>query len=394
MKISGIICEYNPLHNGHAYLLTEAKRRSDAVVCVMSGPFTQRGEVAILDKFVRARMALVGGADLVLELPPPFCSSSAAYFAEAGVSILSMLGTSTLVFGSESGDLARLSALADRVLSQAFAEQKEAVDLREGSATAHFAALLGEGERLQPNDILAVEYLCALKRLNTDMTAEPIVRVGDGFGEKALGASPFASATAIRKALAEGESVGAYMPDFAFSELVAARERGEAPATAKNAERAILGFFRLTAPEALSHIAGLGSGLEHRLCAAALESRTLDEMTKKCATKRYPDATIRRAILAAMLGVTWEDLDRGVTYTTVLGANGTGRALLASLRKRNLPILTKPSDTEALCQKHPESAEAMRRQAELSARADALYSLCLPKTAEAGKYLRTDAVML
>ncbi len=394
MNISGIICEYNPFHNGHAYLLTEAKKRSDAVVCVMSGPFTQRGEVAILDKLARARMALVGGADLVLELPYPFCSSSAAYFAGAGVSILSMLGTSTLVFGSESGDLARLSALADRVLSQEFAERKEAMDAREGSAAAHFAALLGEGERLQPNDILAVEYLCALRRRNTEMAPEPIVRVGDGYGSQALGTSPFASATAIRKALAEGESVGAYMPDFAFSELRAAQERGEAPATAENAERAVLSFFRLTAPGALSHIVGLGNGLEHRLCAAAMESRTLEEMTKKCATKRYPDATIRRAILAAMLGVAWDDLDRGIAYSTVLGANQAGRELLASLRKQNLPILTKPSDIEALCKKHPENADAVRRQAELSAKADALYSLCLPKVAEGGKYLRTGAIML
>ena len=381
MKINGIICEYNPFHNGHEYLIKEAKRTADAVVCVMSGHFTQRGEAAILDKFTRARMALFGGADLVLELPYPFCASSAWYFAWAGTSILSMVGVDTLVFGSESGDLSRLSALADYSLSEEFEKEKQATQADKGSAFAHFKALLGEGERLLPNDILAVEYLRAIKKEGLPITALPIVRVGDGFGEKALGGSPYASATAIRDTLDKQgvNAVRGYIPDASLAEIKAAIESGDAPAGLKNAERAILAFFRLTPPEHLAHIAGLGNGLEHRLCGAAMESRTLDEMMKACATKRYTDATIHRAILAAMLGVTWRDLDSGAAYTTVLGANATGRELLASLRKTNLPILTKPSDIESLCRALPKSQEAIRRQAELCLRADSLYSLCLPK---------------
>lgn len=398
LKISGIICEYNPFHSGHAYLIKEAKRKADAVVCVMSGHFTQRGEAAVLDKFLRAKTAILGGADLVLELPYPFSSSSASYFASAGVDLLSAVGVNTLVFGSESGDLSRLSALADYSLSADFEKEKERADVREGSATTHFRALSqnGEGMRLLPNDILAVEYLRALKKKNRLIVAEPVIRVGDGFGEKTLGSSVYASATAIRGALCEKKqsALDGYMPDYSLAELKRALDAGEAPTTLQNAERAILGFFRLTAPESLADIAGLGNGLEHRLCSCARESRDLSELMAKCATKRYTDATIRRAILASMLGVTWRDLDTGVAYSTVLAANAKGRELLSSLRKKEIPLLTKPSGIDGLCLAFPENQDAIRRQAELAQRADALYSLCLPKVAEAGKYLRGGAVML
>ena len=346
-----------------------------------------------MDKFARAKIALLGGADLVLELPFPFSAASAAYFAKAGVSILSAVGANSLVFGSESGDASRLWELAVYSLSEDFAKQKQRADAKEGSALAYFKALLGEDARLMPNDILAVEYLRTIKKDGHWMQALAIPRIGDGFSEKSLGASEYASATAIRRALSEKEPEGleAYMPELAFSELKQALERGETPATLANAERAILSHFRLTAPQALSEIAGLGNGLEYRLCECAGESRNLSELL---ATKRYTDAAIRRAMLAAMTGVTYADLDRGAAYTAVLGANERGRALLASLRKKNLPILTKPSDIEALCERLPEKATAIRRQAQLSARADALYTLCLPQTAETGKYLRSGAIML
>ncbi len=396
MKTSGIICEYNPFHTGHEYLIKEAKKRSDAVVCVMSGHFTQRGEAAVADKFVRAKTALLGGADLVIELPFPFSAASASYFATAGVTLLAQVGVKELIFGSESGDISRLSALADQSLSVDFEKKKEEAAASEGSAVSHFGALLGEDERLLPNDILAVEYLRAIKKEGLSMEAVAISRVGDGFLQKELGDSPYASATALRKSLYLGDlsAMETYMPSYSLAELKEALVRGEAPATVENAARAILGFFRLTVPETLSEVAGLGNGLEHRLCASAKESRDLAEFLKRCATKRYTDAAIRRAILAAMTGVTYADLDRGAAYTTVLGATATGRALLASLRKKKLPLLTKPSDVEVLCLAFPEKKDAILRQAALSERADALYTLCLPQAAETGKYLRGGAVML
>ena len=393
MKICGIISEYNPFHSGHEYLIKRAKQSADVVVAVMSGHFVQRGDASVADKYTRAECALLGGIDLVLELPFPFCSSSAAFFARAGVDILSMVGANMLAFGSESGDTGRLCALADRLLS---ASDRE-TDASEGSAAAHFKGLLdSDAERLSPNDILAVEYLAAVRERGLDMSPLAVLRAGDGFLCETTGASAYASATALRKCMQDGnmDALSGYMPTACYDGLCRSLSRGEAPASIRHAERAILGFFRLTPPEALSDIAGLGNGLEYRLCECAKKSETLEKMLSLAATKRYPDATIRRAMIAAMLGVRYADLDSGVAYTTVLGANERGRMLLASLRKSGLPILTKASDIDALCARHKENERAIVRQAELSARADALYSLCLPNVGAADRYIKHDAVIL
>ena len=126
MKITGIICEYDPFHNGHAYLLRQARANSDVVVCVMGGNFTQRGSMAMADKYTRAEAALRGGADLVLELPYPFCSASAEYFASAGVDILSSIGAERICFGSERGDVQELMRVAELANFEAFEEPDEA----------------------------------------------------------------------------------------------------------------------------------------------------------------------------------------------------------------------------------------------------------------------------
>ncbi len=393
MKICGIISEYNPFHSGHEYLIRCAKQSADVVVAVMSGHFVQRGDASVVDKYTRAKCALLGGADLVLELPFPFCSSSASFFARAGVDILSMVGANILTFGSESGDTDRLWTLAERLLEATDREK----DAGEGSAAAHFKGLLdGEAERLSPNDILAVEYLAAIRERELDMSPLAVLRKGDGFLCKTTGASAYASATALRKCMQDGDMdvLSGYMPKACYDQLCLSLLQGDAPASLKNAERTILGFFRLTSPEMLSDIAGLGNGLEYRLCECASKSQTLEEMFSLAATKRYPDATIRRAVIAAILGVKYADLDGGVAYTTVLGANERGRMLLASLRKSGLPILTKPSDIDMLCVRHKVNEHAIRRQAELSARADALYSLCLPSAGAADRYIKQEAVIL
>ncbi|MBO5305491.1 MAG: nucleotidyltransferase family protein, partial [Clostridia bacterium] len=243
MKVCGIVSEYNPFHSGHAYLIRRAKENADVVVAVMSGHFVQRGEVAVLDKYTRAKCALLGGVDLVLELPIPFCTSSASFFARAGVDVLSMVGTNMLAFGSESGDTERLLALAERLL----ADTDRDPDAKEGSAIAHFKELLDdEQERLSPNDILAVEYLAAIQKRGLDMSPLAVLRVGDGFLCETTGASAYASATSLRKCMWDGDAatMANYMPKACFDQLCTALENGEAPAALKTAERAILSFFR------------------------------------------------------------------------------------------------------------------------------------------------------
>ncbi len=394
MRIHGIICEYNPFHEGHAYLLTKAKSLGGAVVCVMSGNFVQRGDVAILDRYRRAKVAVMQGADLVLELPIPFSMASARYFASAGVEILNMIKANDMIFGSESADTAHLMALAERTLTSEFAAEMAQKAPHMGGAAAYYATL---GEEMPgSNDILALEYCRAVRRLACDIKPIAVKRMGDGFQEKSLGQSKFASATALRTALLAGarDELSSYMPKSSLALLGEAFDAGTAPASLTHAERAILAFWRLVSQDSLAHIAGLGGGLGNRLRECAMHAGTIDELLRLAATKKYTDGAIRRGMLAAMLGVSYDDLDGGVAYTTVLAANEVGRALLSSLRKQALPILTKPADVGILVERFPERAEKIRRAACLSARADALYTLCTPQAMDAGSQMRSTAFMM
>ena len=391
MRITGIVCEYDPFHNGHRYLLERAREGSDAVVCVMSGNATQRGGLAIVDKYTRAEMALRGGADLVLELPYPYSSASAEFFATAGVSVLASAGVCRICFGSESGDVEKLQRAARVARSLATGDAETST----GTAEGYFSAL-GEayrkayGEEFCPssNDILGIEYCKAI--LEGAHTIEPVAipRLGDGFRRREVGDTPFASATALRRLIREQsvEAIAPYVPSETVRLLAEAVVRGDAPVDMARLEAAILSFLRLADPNALTEIAELGNGLEHRLCEAAKDATSLSELFTLSATKKYTDARIRRAVLFAMTGVTYADLCAPVGYTTVLGANGRGCELLSVLRKREsgIPVVTKPS----------EGKNVSPRQYALSFAADALFALAHPSTKPAGEWMRKNPVIL
>lgn len=391
MRITGIVCEYNPFHNGHGYLLARAREGCDALVCVMSGHVTQRGGFAIADKYTRAEMALRGGADLVLELPYPYSSASAEFFASAGVSILAAVGADRICFGSESGDVEKLRRAA------AVAKDLAAVNARDerGAAEGYFSALAAAfeaayGEPFCPesNDILGIEYCKAILAGGYGIEPIAVTRKGDGFRQSQVEDASFASATAIRRLIREGRFAESapLVPESTARLLEAAMARGDAPTDVERMGAAILAFLRTADPAGLSAIAELGNGLEHRLSEAARESTSLSDLLARTATKKYTDAKIRRAVLFAMTGVTAADLRAPVGYTTVLGANKTGRALLSALRKREggIPILTKPADGKAVSP----------RAFELTAAADALFTLTLPAPRPAGDFLRKNPVIL
>ncbi len=357
MKKIGIVCEYNPLHTGHAALLAKARALGDAVICVMSGNFTQRGDIAIVDKYARAEAAVRTGADLVLELPFPYAMSSAPFFAKGALAVLDSVGVDILLFGSECGDLSKLQAAAN-------AEPAEASD-EIGAARAHFDVPLAS------NDILGVEYLRAIKGYDI----EPVVmkRLGDGYREEALGQSEYASATAIRKSLEKGK---AYLPAAMLEILEREQGKGRAPVYLDALEQAILFFWRTAG--SLGHLPELGGGLCERLIACAKEATSLSEFYALAATKKYTNAHIRRASLYGMLGVTWADLEGLPTHTNLLAANAVGCKLLASLRKKELtvPVFTKPSDGQSVLQN----------------KADALYTLA--RRTQAGEFLRRNPFLL
>lgn len=391
MRITGIVCEYDPFHNGHRYLLDRAREGSDAVVCVMSGNTTQRGGFAIVDKYTRAEMALRGGADLVLELPYPYSSASAEFFASAGVSVLASVGVERICFGSESGDvetLKRAAAVAKDL------EEKEAHDGC-GAADSYFSALsaayekaYGEAFCPESNDILGIEYCKAI--LSGGYGIEPVAirRLGDGFRQGEVEDATFASATAIRRLIREGRrsELAPLVPAATLQLLEAAAARGDAPVDVERIETAVLAFLRLADPDALSQIAELGNGLEYRLCEAAREATSLSELFSRTATKKYTDAKLRRAVLFAMTGVTATDLRAPVGYTTVLGANKVGCELLSTLRKREdgLSIVTKPADGKTVAS----------RQYEVSLAADSLFALAHPAAKPAGEWMRKNPVIL
>ena len=394
MRSVGIICECNPFHGGHQYLIDRARASgADAVICVLSGNFVQRGEAAILSPHARAEILAESGADAVFELPFPFSAAGAEFFGRAGVEILSRLGVDELWFGSESGNTDALWRLADVADSDAFREKYAAhAEGESGTAKAYFALLsemAGSDAACAPNDILGVSYLRALRRLNSRMRPVTVKRQGSGYSEQTLSAGQFPSATALRHAWrAQGlTALDEYLAPLTASVAAREQEAGNAPASLEHATPLVLGMLRLTPLEELEQYAGLGGGLAGRMKDAASRATSLQEFYALCATKKYPDARIRRGVLSALLRVREEDLHAPIAYAHLLAATERGCEFLAQARRTsNVPVVTRKTDL-------PDAKEA-QQQFDFECRAAALYSLCLPQTADAEEQMRRTPLIL
>lgn len=374
MKSYGIICELNPMHNGHAALIRQAREDGAAyVVCVMSGNAVQRGEIAVTDRHTRAKMALACGADLVLELPYPWSASGAESFARAGVWIASAF-CDTLFFGSECGDLSALRQAAQICSSDAFGEAYEnAVARGMGCAAAH-RAVLEQMAGILPgaNDTLGIAYLQAIRSLGVSLTPKTVKRLGDGY-HQTLPTSSFASATALRQMLKqEGvSSLSPYAPSCVVSLLQEAEREGRMT-DGKRLESAALAYFRLQDANDFSEIAEAEGGIARRICRAAMQSADGAAWFDAVRTKRYTDARLRRAMLFCMTGVTVADIRALPSFTYLLAANAKGRQLLAQRRREGgLAVLAKSADI-------PEN-DAAQRQDLLARRLDALFTLATEK---------------
>ncbi len=406
MKTAGIICEYNPFHSGHLSHFTRLKEAGfERIVCLMSGNFVERGEPALFSRYRRAECALAAGADLVLELPFPYSSASAEYFAGAGVRIFGRVGIDALSFGTETGDLDMLKRLADVTAREDFPEliRKESAAHPEKGIAAVWAevagALAGVAPQLSPNDLLAVAYLRAMKQEHAGFGVYPVLRDGSGYAEKTLTVGRHPSATALRRVIlgesAQDVSGGAealdrladYIPLQTLPILRRAVEEGEAPVSPDALGALLLPVLRLTSPEAAARYAELSGGFAERLIRAAGSATTYRELLAEVATKKYTDTRIRRAILFAAIGVTPEDLRNPPAFCRVLAANEAGCPLLAGLRKTDNSgfFVSKPADIP--------TTEAALRQAALDRRADALYTLAMPKRRESGWFLRQSPVI-
>lgn len=383
MNVAGIICEYNPFHRGHAWMLQQLRQQGmDGIVCAMSGNFVQRGEFALANKQARAEMAVRGGADLVLELPTPYAAATAETFALGGVALLAQTGVVThLAFGSECGDAAALQRVA-RVLDTP--EYHEALRrlLAQGMTFAACRQLAveqlldEEGALLaQPNNNLGVEYCRAARRLGSDLQIMTVPRIGAVHDGAPVG--EIASASCIRALLRQGKTEEAlhFMPQEAAEVLRRELAAGRAPVFMEHCERAVLSHLRRKQEETFACYDGGGEGLYHRFYQALRLCGSIEDLLETAKTKRYTHARLRRMLLAAYLELPVQELPEQLPYLRLLAANERGRALLRQMRENGVPVLTKAADVAAL------GDEAQAWFTAEAARTD-LYTLAYPDLRE------------
>lgn len=388
MIVAAVAAEYNPFHSGHAYQIAQTRAAGAThIAAVMSGNFTQRGDAAIAEKRARAEAALLGGADLVVELPLPFAMATAQRFAMGAVSIADAMGCVDLLsFGSESGYLSILSAAAQAVDSPAvracmgkyladgvtFAKARQlAVSEICGDEVADVLA--------SPNDTLAVEYLRALRLLNSRIAPFAVRRLGAPHDETGV-RDKTASASHLRALIRAGRQQEAFslMPAASAQAMERAFLEGLAPFDEKKLAFLTLGVLRRMTPEEFSRLPDLSEGIENRIFAAVRRSSTLDEVYAFSKSKRYPAARIRRTVMAAFLGLYRPFSEKSAPYIRVLGFNGRGREILSRMKETaSLPV----SDSLAsLARLGGDAAQFAQEEA----RATDLYLMGLPKLLPCG----------
>lgn len=331
LKVTGIICEYNPLHLGHKRQLDHIRRSGSKIVCLMSGNYVQRGHPAIFDKMLRAEAALLCGADLVLELPITAALSSAEGFAAEGVRILSCM-CDALSFGSETGDIAPIQETAKALLSQDFRNAlRNALDTGISFPAARVAALrslgLDEKTLLRPNDILAVEYCKAILSQESKLLPETILRNSDYHAMEADFCEP--SATAIRSLISRRES----WQDFVPQEAIAVFENGEAHSLSAG-ERAVLARLRTMSDADFEALPFGSEGLWRKLMHCARKETRLEDILAGAKSKRYTHTRLSRMLMCAYLGITAEQMAATAPYVRVLGFNRAGREILKKAREQ------------------------------------------------------------
>ena len=344
MKITGIICEYNPLHLGHKKQIDQIRRvigADSGIVCLMSGNFVQRGAPAIVDKMHRAKAAVMCGADLVLELPVTYALSSAEGFAAGGVRSLSGF-CDELCFGAETADREKLLALAKSLLSEDFPHiVKQHLQQGISFPTAREAALAEMGQEASllktPNNILAVEYCKAILAQNSPMQPLPICREGSYHAQLPDPENP--SATAIRS-LMTGTEWKNYVPKEAVDCFECAPLH-----TLAAGERAVLMRLRTMTDADFEALPYGSEGLWRKFMHACRGKATVEEILCAVKSKRYTRTRLDRMLMCAFLGINKTDLTQPVPYIRALAFNDRGREILKQARI-HLPVLNIGQPTE------------------------------------------------
>lgn len=332
IKTAGVICEFNPFHNGHKFLLENIKSEyADKIVCIMSGSFVQRGDVSICDKFTKTKIALKNGADVVIELPTPYAVSSAETFAKNGVRIAKECGCDMLCFGCESADTDTLKDLAKKRKSE---KVKRLVLSFMKSGDYYPRALFNSvlelyGEKYAeilklPNNILAIEYINACEKY--DISPIAIERKGAMHHSKSESEN-IASGSYIRSLIENHEEYSHLVPSIISN-----------PAHLSNIESAILYRLKTMSKDEIKKLPDVSEGLENRIFECAKNYNSLQEILDNIKTKRYTLSRLRRIVISALLGITKDIQNTSLPYLRVLGFRENSQSMLRF--DTALPVIT------------------------------------------------------
>jgi len=355
-NVLGIIAEYNPFHNGHLHHLNESKKitNSDYCIAIMSGNFTQRGEVSIVDKWKKAKMAINNGVDLVIELPTLYAISSAENFAAGAIKILDSLDVVDFIsFGSESNDITLLDDIANvlafepaqykTLLSHELARGESFPKARENAVMMYlndirrFANVLSS-----PNNILGIEYLKSLKRQKSKIKPITIKREGSKYNDITVPrSSRFASATAIRNLCQSTDDITPlqkFIPETTFDILEENIKKGNFVKNLSAFDKEILYNLRKMSTDEIANLPDVSEGLEFSLKNAANQCNSVVELLSIVKSKRYTQTRLQRILLYSILDITKNDMEISqytTPYVRVLGFNNKGQELLSEISKRN-----------------------------------------------------------
>jgi predicted nucleotidyltransferase len=362
MNIVGLIVEYNPLHNGHLYHFQQSLKacEAEASVIVMSGHFLQRGEPSLVNKWARTKMALSMGADLVFELPYAYSTQSAEGFAFGAISILNQLPFVThLCFGSEGGHVDALDEIASLIYQESD-ELKQALkrELLKGISypSAYAKALLSISRNeayassfMQPNNMLGISYLVALKHLNSHIIPKSIKREKAGYHDTQLTDQHIASATGIREALFSEKSyqwqrIKPYVPSYTYQILKEEARAGRGPVSWENYFKHIQHALLSQPSHRVASLFEVEEGLENRLRKYIAQAHSFEHFCQLVKSKRYTYNRIQRMMTHLMLNYSKQDramleLEKGPSYLRLLGFSKKGRSLLNSYKESLSPSL-------------------------------------------------------
>lgn len=379
MKITGIVSEYNPLHNGHLYHIEKTRENGAThIVAVMSGNYVQRGETAVINKFERANLAIKNGVDLVIEIPTVYSLASAEFYARGAVYLLNALGcVDEISFGSEVGSVSEIENAAEIAWEcQQSPELEELLKNGMSYPNAINSMILSKygrkkGNRVgdilaSPNNVLAVEYLKAIRFFNSRI--KPFTTLRKSAAHDSMHPlDNIASASFIRKCMEEGNDFYGLVPDMVYEAYKTALENGSI-ANIKNLERILIYRLRTITADELREVPDVGQGLENRIldCTALC---SIEEIMQAIKSKRYTMARIRRIIYNMLIGITKSDLAVLPPYARVLAVNERGRDILSKAKQTaSIPVNTSLA-------KLADTSDNARRFAQLEGRASDIYAL-------------------